>query len=341
MSSGTYLLVLLLSAQATAGTTVERTDTLGVRVTDEEAAAVAGVEVFVRTSRSLTRLGATNARGEVAFPHPGEAILNVEGLGYVPAVVRVGVEDRALRLVLRRAPLPAGELRVFAVDHACARPDDPEARMLWEEAAGSYDQDEEPLHITASVTRWSERVEWRHRGDPPHGEGLASTLAGSGGLAMDPLIEAQGYAVDPWLATPTIRTLDYHFWRYPRFDLFDAQHLVSPVFGQLNTFAVMRLDDDMIDLSFCGRDRDRPYVVGRVTVADNALVSAYWEFVTPEHHEDAGGHAVFAPVLDDTERLVIPLRSAYWRRTSSGTFFQRYLEVDGWTVRTLPGGAFP
>lgn len=98
MSSATYLLALLLSAQATAGTTVERTDTLAVQVTDEEAGAVAGAEVFVLDRENTPRRRVRLTRQIASFAGASQ------GRAPVKAVPR----SRAQSQLQSRLCVPAG-----------------------------------------------------------------------------------------------------------------------------------------------------------------------------------------------------------------------------------------
>lgn len=311
-------------------------DSAGAPIPDATIEAWAGLRQVARAS--------SDPAGAFVLPgvRPGAATgLVVHRVGYRRVAVALTAADSVIRLRLARDVLVLPALTAAARTRGCPNRDDPRARAMWEAVRATYPPFGDTV-VFHSLARFRE-------GDVPR-EDVDAFAAAAGGRGWNaagtrawPLwrrqIRVGGYAAR--LRQPL--TAKYAFWLYVPLEMEFAQHFIDPLFGELHTLSIALSNADETTIRFCppaSARRDRPEVEGTLTVAaDGTLMRGSWRFRTPGPAEDAGGEIDFLPPSVTSQRLLLPERSLFWRRTTGGRYHVEGRTYQEW--RLYPGAEAP
>ena len=295
-----------------------------LRVVDRHGEGLNGVDVHGRSNGAepWRMLGITGDSGGISVPSGGVEDLRFVSLARVTRVLRVADLEDQDSVVLLAQPLLVPELTIQSPRVACSGSDDSLARGLWERAAEPHRGAWDTVGLAAYGLFHGGPVSFGDRIRPPQDSSRGRVMALGKSHAIDDNIREHGYA---WEFPPGLRGVwegqDFGYWYYPRFGLFNAYHLTSRLFGELNRLVLLHQRADEVQIAFCSVDQERPYVIGVLTIRDGDIFHAIWRFSTPRPVENAGGEATF----QDNPRAAIltPAVSVYWR---SRGFDEQYLQ---------------
>lgn len=268
----------------------------------------------------------------------GATVLLVRRIGFRPMSLALSGQRSSLSVTLEPIAVALPEVVTTATRRACPNRDEPEARRLWHAMSEHYATHPRNDGLWA-IMFWSQKdVVASEVGDfdesrlPPGEYAIPGDLREGyfKSLARD------GYArrLDPRQGALILPEGAYLHWRYLPLHRELSEHFVESDFAARHTLGLWRTGDGSFTITFCGRDHSKPYLEGTLSVSpDTALRSARWQFRTPAPHEDAGGEVIFlAPQSGSTIWLLVPLRSAYWRRIggSKTLYFQEASVYREW-----------
>ncbi|HET7464266.1 MAG TPA: carboxypeptidase-like regulatory domain-containing protein [Longimicrobium sp.] len=313
-------------------------------VADPAGAPVPGAAVEAWAGLRQVARATSDAGGSFVLPtvRPGDATgLVVHRIGYRRLAIGLTAADSVVRLRLTPAPANLAGITATAETRGCPNREEPRARAAWEAARAKYP----PFGDTAvfhSLARFRE-------GDVPR-ENVDAFAAGPGtrgwnaaGTVAWPMwrrqIRVGGYAAR--IRQPL--TAKYALWLYVPLEMEFAQHFIDPLFGELHTLSVGASNPDETTIRFCplaSAGRTRPEIEGTLTLAeDGTLLRGTWRYRTPRPTEDAGGELDFLPPEVTAQRLLLPERSLFWRRTTGGRYHVEGRTYQEW--RLYPGAEAP
>ncbi|HET7551204.1 MAG TPA: carboxypeptidase-like regulatory domain-containing protein [Gemmatimonadaceae bacterium] len=261
----------------------------------------------------------TDADGNFRFDRDssqGATVLLVRRIGFSPTSTPLGEKRTGLAVTIEQLAAPLPEVVTTAARRACPNHEDPAARALWRAMSDHYATHAHNAGVWTATSGTSGEVSAAEVGEVEGNRigygGYAST--GQVRLSYYRAIARDGYAT-------RIRPgddIEGHFfhWRYPPLHRELSEHFVEREFALRHTLGLWRNEDGSFTITFCGRDHSKPYLEGTLSVSrDTVLTTARWNFRTPSPHEDAGAEVSFlAPPRGANIRLLVPLRSVWWRR---------------------------
>lgn len=265
----------------------------------------------------------TDSSGNFRFDSVGARggeVLAFRHMGFRPLSLPIASVTGSLRVVLEPVVGSLPTVVASSVSGACPNREDTRARALWRATASKY-RPAPPNASLRTLMNW-QRAEARPQdvGDfdeakIPPGEYFASYLVQN---ALKSSIQRDGYArrVSPAEAARSHGT--FATWAYAPLHRDVVNHLIDAQFAESHSLSIAHQVDGSAIIIFCGRNRDRPFLEGALTVtSDTALVRAQWRFRTPKPEEDAAAEVSFVRLAAaSTPWSLIPLRSVYWRRIS-------------------------
>lgn len=209
----------------------------------------------------------------------------------------------------------------------CPNADDPEARTLWEAAAGRYSRADtlQLYSLSVSIQDEVDGTELRSVDERRRRPGASGSRAGSIAALSE---TGYGFRIE--------RSIDplYGAWKYERMWV-ATEHFIEPDFGRYNTLSIRGRVGGRVVLAFCSRGLKRGAVgiEGTLTLnPDTTLNSATWVFRTPVPREEAGGDVLFVPHEGGSARpWLVPYVSLYWRKLHGKQ--DRYIRRWGRYVR--------
>lgn len=261
----------------------------------------------------------TDAEGNFRFDRDSSraaTVLLIRRIGFTPTSLSLGEKRTGLAVTIEQLAAPLPEVVTTAARRACPNHEDPEARALWRAMSDRYATHPHNVGIWTATSGTSGEVSAAEVGEVDGNRigygGHAST--GEVRLSYYRAIARDGYAtrIDPG---DDIEGRFFH-WRYPPLHAELSEHFLERDFAVRHTLGLWRNDNGSFTITFCGRDHSRPYLEGTLSISrDTALTEARWSFRTPSPHEDAGAEVSFlAPPRRASIRLLVPLRSVWWRR---------------------------
>jgi hypothetical protein len=265
----------------------------------------------------------------------GATVLLVRRIGFRPASVSLGDESDTLTLTLEPVPAALPAVIATAARRACPNRDEPGARELWRALSARYATHPHTDGLWAVMY-------WRHGQQVPAAEvgEIDESRLPPGEYAIDgdirrayfTSLQRDGYArrLKPGDGGDLMSDGLYFHWRYLPLHRELSEHFVEADFATRHTLGLWRESDGSFTLSFCGRDKSRPYLEGTLSISsDTSLQRARWRFRTPGPNEDAGAEVSFlSPTRGARVWLLIPLRSVFWRRLGgSRTLFVQEASV--------------
>jgi hypothetical protein len=298
-------------------------------IVDQEGRGLGGVDVHAqpRAGEAWRAVGETDESGAVRV-RVGRGSVRLVSLGHETKVLGLGDPGGLGPVVLREQALLIPELTLRSPRLVCASADDPLARGFWDRASEPLRGPWDTVGLAAFGSFHGGGVSFEDRARRPADTDSAWVMALRGSHSIEDRIREYGYA---WRLGPGLRGIwegqDFGYWYYPRFGLFNAHHLTSRLFGELNRFVLLHQDGDEVQIGFCGRDQARPFVLGVLTLRGGEIVHALWRFSTPDPVEDAGGEATFQP--NPHAAILTPAVSVYWRSRGIETQYlqRRFLVI--------------
>ncbi|HEU4586573.1 MAG TPA: carboxypeptidase-like regulatory domain-containing protein [Gemmatimonadaceae bacterium] len=261
----------------------------------------------------------TDAEGNFRFDRDSSreaTVLLVRRIGFGPTSISLGEKRTGLVVTIEQLAAPLPEVVTTAARRACPNHEDPQARALWRAMSDQYATHPHNVGVWAATSGTSGEVSAAEVGEVDGNRigygGYAST--GEVRLRYYRAIARDGYAtrIEPG---DDIEGRFFH-WRYPPLHAELSEHFVERDFAVRHTLGLWRNGDGSFTITFCGRDHSKPYLEGTLSISpDTALTAVRWSFRTPSPHEDAGAEVSFlAPPRRAGIRLLVPLRSVWWRR---------------------------
>ncbi|MDB4906260.1 MAG: hypothetical protein JWO05_1044 [Gemmatimonadetes bacterium] len=300
----------------------------------------ATVEVWQRDSSRGSAHTSVDGRFVIPRAIPGvAATVLVRRLGFLPArhsVASVGADT--IHVVLSALPASLPEYVVSASAPGCSRPDDPAARAAYVKLARSY-------FTFGSDGRFVGPWMHGHRstGDLPAADvGFVddSRMAETWwGWAFPKAIDAQGRY--PYAKRLPSDRLDYRplsesewHWRYADLGQSDFPHFLTSTFSDAQQFSRDRERTGESVIRFCGRERGAPYLEGTIhTDGDSVMTGIEYLFHTPKPREDAGGQLTLATSTWPGRRMLVPVRTVFWRKLGGRDwYYQEAFVLTGWRL---------
>lgn len=296
----------------------------------------AHVELWSPTARLSAQV--TGTEGRVRFSssdmRAASAVL-VRFIGYRPERVLVAAGAVTLRVQLEALPAPLPSITVSDAETWCPKADAPEARSRWERARSQYTAPSS-FGRRSTMETFSGTTRAEELGDASRMR-LATGSRGFTKLGMEGArrsLFARGYAY-PLVGSHT--STEFGVWAYPALTREYAEHFAEAVFGERHNFSAVSVGPDSLEavLAFCARDRRHTGLDGILRISeDGSFLSARWRFYNPASGAElAGGDVVFAPrdLYSDSPAL-LSAQGLFWRRVSSGMFFQRWEQYARWVL---------
>jgi hypothetical protein len=308
-------------------------------VADPEGRPLPGVvvEAWSAYERIAATLTDAHGRFHLISPRVEEvSVLLLRRIGYAATRYELRSGLAGLRIVMRSEPLQVPGLTVQAPRPICPARDSPEARALWDQAAGSYrDAYDLEMSTTGLHTRGTRSTVIMPALDSASAGSLRTYVHGSARRMERARIERDGYA-----RRNTGVTMSGGFWTYSGLERVYPQHFATELFSRNHDLSIHRREGGETTLTFCGRHRRRPYLEGTLTISDGReLVAADWRFVTPGSREEAGGVITFVPLsLDPEHPVLLPAVSTFWRREGEERFYVEHSEYARWVIRQAEEG---
>lgn len=298
-------------------------------VSDDTGQPLTGAEVILWGDGRLLSRVATDRSGRFQAEVDLSDVrrLSAHFLGYQTKVVPLDAAQATdVTMALTPLPLPLPELTVVVAQDGCSEPDDPRARALWNEARSRYAADTGRRgglvggHIEEGDVR-SDRL-----GEVQAGVLVPTMRRWEGGgrpstsflwELLEDRVASDGYAWRPERRLELgLRHLN---WEYPAFEERHGYHFATPEFGAAHRFQILSEGSAGVELAYCGKDRDRPWLHGSLVIgSDSMFVSARWSVVTEEPNENAGGELIFAEARDANGELhLVSARGIFWRHNGS------------------------
>lgn len=312
-------------------------------VTTEEGRPMEAVAIEAWSSGERIAATMTDARGRFVFLADVAArtvALRASALGFEPVRVTLDPGQSRIEIRLEAEPLALEGLVVSAEGDVCTRPDDANARALWEHARLRYDSALDTLGVATYLAE-ADTVVPREKLGPLQLPELALSQRSSSSLrrfSWTRRVERDGYA---FKVKRTDEDHTYDSWVYAPLEADFTSHFVDELFGKKHRFQITDEAEDGWTLAFCPRDDRKPFIKGTIQLAtDTTLQWVEWAFNTPEPMEHAGGRASFAPVTEaPAETLPLPAEALIWWQMPDGQYFQRYQRYENWIV--APGDSVP
>lgn len=266
--------------------------------------------------------------------------LTITRLGYRALSEAVAESDTLQRYVMDPEAIDLDEVVVTAIPEPCPNVEDEAARKAWEVARDHYAEDTAQRGMAAKVLARSremvrpDRVRWIQDSQltPNATRWVGATETRSPGRFWDinEKIATVGYAERTRFDEPP--------WDFVSLAGRHAHHFISEVFGEAHTFSVVRAGNRQTILSFCGKDRDDPWLEGALTLdSDTTVTSASWTLTTPDPERRTGGEVLFAGWAGaaDEKPHLMPARSMSW---TFDPHWDRYdvttVVYEAWSVST-------
>lgn len=316
--------VLPLSAQLTG------------EVTDEDGQPLQGVSMEAWNDGGKIAVRLTDDAGAFSFPDSvavETTVLWAARLGFRPQRVSVTEGVTHYELTLIEEAVSVQGVVVEAPREVCDGKEDAAARQIWQRLRARYHPALDTLGV-ATYMVWAEAEVPVDDLGPLELPTVAVEQRGSSSqlrFAWDRRVARRGYAF------PTRRVehgIARDSWVYAPIHADFAPHLIDETFGELHDFQMLNEDDQGWEVAFCPNDDDHPMIQGTLTIApDTSLTGAEWRFETPDPKENAGGRAVFFPVVGSPDQTyLLPSEAMFWRQISLDTYYQRYQRYEGWVV---------
>jgi hypothetical protein len=301
---------------------------------------LSGAEVGIWNDSTRLAGGRTDALGSVQLRiRAADRVgirLTVRRMGFL-AVQRAlqGSDTVVIALVASATPLPA--LAVQARTLRCPVQDDPEARALWQAAAGRFAPYDDRLHFGYVGRFTDERVpaESRSFGDELDRGFMGFSPAGHVTALLYRTGDTTPYAM--WTTRHGVGGTMSRWWYTPVHEGAAASHFASARFGATHAFTMLGVNGDARVLGFCALDTRGPEIEGEMQIdADSTLRAARWQFRVPRDDEDAGGEVWFGMARHGGQRYLIGVRGSRWARADRGHYEQHRYELLGWRLGSTP-----